>query len=314
MTRTSQVPVNQVDTGPGGAELLRDADRRAAWMLLIDGVPQSHVDLDDPEYLDFEYVRRLGHVIDTAAPAAQPLRVLHLGAGALTLARYVTATRPGSEQLAVEIDAALVDLIRLRLPLRRVSSRAPRSQGACADGAAGHRSGRPRPRPVRIRVGDAREVLEQLPKGSFDVVIVDVFAAGRTPAHLTSVEFAASADRVLRDGREGHGAGVFAVNVADGAPLAHARAQVATVLAVFSHACVIADAAVLRGRRFGNLVLAASAGPLPADVLTRRAAADPMPGRVLHGDELARFASGAKPVTDADARPSPAPPPGAFAL
>jgi hypothetical protein len=31
-----------------GAELLRDADRRAAWMLLIDGVPQSHVDLDDP--------------------------------------------------------------------------------------------------------------------------------------------------------------------------------------------------------------------------------------------------------------------------
>ena len=63
-----------------GPELLRDADRRAAWMLLIDGVPQSHVDLDDPGYLDFEYVRRIGHVIDEAAPAGQPLRVLHLGA------------------------------------------------------------------------------------------------------------------------------------------------------------------------------------------------------------------------------------------
>jgi len=314
MTRTSEVPVNRVDTGPGGAELLRDADRRAAWMLLIDGVPQSHVDLDDPEYLDFEYVRRLGHVIDTAAPAAQPLRVLHLGAGALTLARYVTATRPGSGQLAVEIDAALVDLIRLRLPLGRVSARAQRSQGVRADGADVHRSERARPRPVRIRVGDAREVLEQLPNGSFDVVIVDVFAGGRTPAHLTSVEFAASARRTLRSDHKGHGAGVFAVNVADGAPLAHARAQVATVLAVFSHACVIADAAVLRGRRFGNLVLTASAGPLPVDVLTRRAAADPMPGRVLHGDELTRFAAGAKPVTDANARPSPAPPPGAFAL
>ena len=60
----------------GQAELLRDADRRAAWMLLIDGVPQSHVDLDDPGYLDFEYVRRIGHVIDEAAPAGQPLRVL----------------------------------------------------------------------------------------------------------------------------------------------------------------------------------------------------------------------------------------------
>jgi spermidine synthase len=292
MTRTSgrratEVPVDRVDTGQGGAELLRDADRRAAWMLLIDGVPQSHVDLDDPEYLDFEYVRRLGHVIDTAAPATQPLAVLHLGAGALTLARYVAATRPGSKQLAVEIDAALVDLIRLRLPLRQSA----------------------RTRPVRIRVGDAREVLEQQSAGSFDVVIVDVFAGGRTPAHLTSVEFAAAARRVLRQR-----AGVFGANVADGAPLAHVRAQVATVLAVFSHACLIADAAVLRGRRFGNLVLAASADPLPVDALTRLVAADPMPGRVLHGDELTRFAAGAKPVTDANASPSPAPPPEVFAL
>ena len=272
--------VNRVETGYGRAELLRDADRRAAWMLLIDGVPQSHVDLDDPGYLDFEYVRRLGHVIDAAAPAGQPLRVLHLGAGALTLARYVAATRPGSPQLAVEVDAALVDFIRLRLPL----------------GAR-----------LRVRVSDARAELERLAAGSFDVVIVDVFAGGRTPAHLTSVEFWAAARRAVR------GPGVMAANVADGAPLAHARAQVATARAVFPHACVIADAAVLRGRRFGNLVLAASPGPLPVDALTRRAAGDPMPGRVLHGRDLDRFMAGAKPVTDATATPSPAAPPGAFA-
>ena len=194
----------------GRAELLRDADRRAAWMLLIDGVPQSHVDLDDPGYLDFEYVRRIGHVIDEAAPAGQPLRVLHLGAGALTLARYVAATRPGSPQLAVEVDAALVDLIRLRLPPRN-----PR---------------------LRVRVGDARAELERLRPGSFDVVIADVFAGGRTPAHLTSAEFWAAARRAVR------GTGVVAANVADGAPLAHARAQVATARAVFPHACLIADA------------------------------------------------------------------------
>src|SRR5579864_8414355 len=150
MTRTSGRPgreaqVSAVDSVHGHAELLRDADRRAAWMLLVDGVPQSHVDLDDPEYLDFEYVRRLGHVVDTAAPEGQPLRVLHLGAGALTLARYVAATRPGSRQVAVEIDAALVDLVRLQLPTRR----------------------------VRIRIGDARAVLERLAAGSFDVVIAD---------------------------------------------------------------------------------------------------------------------------------------------
>jgi spermidine synthase len=273
----AEAPVSRVETGR--AELLRDADRRAAWMLLVDGVPQSHVDLDDPGYLDFEYVRRLGHVIDAAAPAGQPLRVLHLGAGALTLARYVAATRPGSSQLAIEVDAALVDFIRRRLP-------GPR---------------------VRVRIGDARAVLERLAAGSFDVVIADVFAGGRTPAHLTSAEFWAAGRRALRD------TGVFAANVADGAPLAHARAQVATARAVFPHACLIADAAVLRGRRFGNLVLAASPGPLPADTLTRRAAGDPMPGRVLHGRDLARFAAGAKVVTDATATPSPAAPAGAFA-
>ena len=273
--------VNRVDTGYGRAELLRDADRRAAWMLLVDGVPQSHVDLEDPGYLDFEYVRRLGHVIDTAAPAGQPLRVLHLGAGALTLARYVTATRPGSPQLAVEVDAALVDLIRLRLPPRN-----PR---------------------LRVRVGDARAELEKLAPGRYDVVIADVFAGGRTPAHLTSAEFWAATRRAVRE------TGVVAANVADGAPLAHARAQVATARAVFPHACLIADAAVLRGRWFGNLVLAASPGPLPVDALTRRAAGDPMPGRVLHGRDLDRFMAGAKPVTDATATPSPAAPPGAFA-
>jgi len=277
--RATQAPVDSVDGAHGHAELLRDADRRAAWMLLVDGVPQSHVDLDDPGYLDFEYVRRLGHVIDTAAPPGQPLRVLHLGAGALTLARYVAATRPGSPQLAVEVDAALVDLVRLRLPLRR----------------------------VRVRVGDARAVLERLRAGSYDVVIADVFAGGRTPAHLTSVEFAAAARRVLSDG------GVFAANVADGAPLAHARAQVATVRAVIPQVALIADAGVLRGRRFGNLVLVASPAALPVDRLTRLAAGDPMPGRVLQAEELTRFAAGAKPVTDSNASPSPAPPAEAFA-
>jgi spermidine synthase len=264
-----------------GAELLRDADRRTAWMLLIDGVPQSHVDLDDPGYLGFEYVRRIGHVIDEAAPAGQRLRVLHLGAGALTLARYVAATRPGSPQLAVEVDAALVDLIRLRLPPRN-----PR---------------------LKVRVGDARAELERLRPGSFDVVIADVFAGGRTPAHLTSAEFWSAARRAVR------ASGVVTANVADGAPLAHARAQVATARAVFPHVCLIADAAVLRGRRFGNLVLVASPQPLPTGALTRRAAGDPMPGRLVHGGDLARFTAGAKPVTDATAVPSPAAPPGAFA-
>ncbi len=258
----------------------------------MDGIPQSHVDLDDPQYLEFEYMRLLGHLVDLAAPASEPLRVLHLGAGGLTLARYVAATRPGSCQLAVESDAALAEFVRRRLPL---------SQGGRQ--ASVTRAGR-----VRIRVGDARSVLEQVPAGSFDVVVADLFAAARTPAHLTSAEFAIAVARALTP------SGIYAANVADGPPLAHARARVATVCSVFPHACLIADPAVLRGRRFGNLVVAAARRGLPVAGLARRAAGDPFPGRLVRGADLDRFAAGAKPITDARAEPSLRPPPDVFAI
>jgi predicted O-methyltransferase YrrM len=275
---------------PDAVELLADPDRPRAWTLLVGSTPQSYVDLDDPLYLDFEYVRRLGHLLDLAAPAAAPLRVLHLGGGALSLARYVAATRPGSSQLAVDSDADMVDLVRERLPLRQPSRR------------AGGRPGR-----IRIRIGDARAVLEKLRPGSFDVVIADLFAGARTPAHLTSLEFTEAAGQALAPG------GLFAVNIGDGPPLAHTRARAASVRDVFAAACLIGDAAVLRGRRFGNLVLGASDRDLPVADLARRVAADPFPGRILAGDDLDRFISGARAITDGRAQLSPAPPPGVFA-
>src|SRR3954447_18629440 len=252
----------------GIAELVRAPDRPRAWTLLLDGAPQSHVDLDDPAYLDFEYVRRLGHLVDLVAPPGRPLRVLHLGGGGLTLARYVAATRPRSSQQVVEIDAALIELVRRRLPLER--------------GAR-----------IRIRAGDAREILTRAPEDAFDLIVGDVYAGGHSPAHLTSAEFFVLAARALRTG------GFFAANLADGAPLTFARAQVATLRSVLPEACLIADPAVLRGRRFGNLVLVAGRVPPPGAELTRRAAADPFPGRVVYGEELMRFSGGAPPVTDA---------------
>jgi spermidine synthase len=265
----------------GLARLEPDPDRPRGWTLTVDDAPQSHVDLDDPAHLDFAYQRRLGHVLDLAAPPGRPLRVLHLGGGALTLARYVAATRPRSTQQVVEVDAALTAFVRRELPL---------------DG--GWR--------IRVRSGDARAVLARVPDGWADVVVSDVFHGARTPAHLTSVEFVADGRRVLRPG------GLWTANLADGAGLTHLRGQVATVREVFGEVCAVADPAVLRGRRFGNVVLAASDAGLAVDGLTRRMAGDPHPGRVEHGPALAAFAAGAKPVTDATAVPSPAPPAGAF--
>jgi spermidine synthase len=278
-TRRSDVEREEVDSGT--VELMADPDRSRAWTLLLDGTPQSHVDLDDPGYLDFEYVRRLGHVVDLAASPGTPLQALHLGGGGLTLPRYIASTRPRSTQQVVEVDAALVDLVRRKLPLERTWR-------------------------VRIRTGDAREVLSRAPEDAFDLVISDVYAGGRTPAHLTSVEFLELATRVLRPG------GFFAANVADGAALAFARAQAATLRAVLPEICLIADPAVLRGRRFGNLILVGGRVELPVAALTRKAAGDPFPGRVVYGSDLTKFIAGAAPVTDATAQPSPNPPQGLF--
>jgi spermidine synthase len=271
-----------VEVVDGGlAELLPDRDRARGWTLLIDGAPQSHVDLDDPAYLSFEYQRRLGHVIDLVAPPGRPVQVVHLGGGALSLARYTAATRPRSTQQVVERDAALVQLVRRELPLD------PNAR-------------------IRVRSVDAREGLAKVPDGWADLVIADVFSGARTPAHLTSAEFVTEVRRAVKD------SGVYAANLADGPPLAHLRGQIATVASVFPELALVADPTVLRGKRFGNAVLVASGLPLPIAELTRRAASDPHPARVEHGRELLDFTGGAAPVTDAVAVASPAPPPSVF--
>lgn len=264
------------ESGVQRTELLRDADRPGSWLLMVGGTPQSHVDLDDPAHLDFEYVRRLGHVADLAAESGRPVDVLHLGAGALTLARYVAATRPGSRQRAVDIDAELIELVRRELPWDKRAA-------------------------IRVGTGDARAWLAERRDSSADLVVCDVFAGARTPAHLTSAEFMADAARVLRRG------GTLAVNIGDGHALRHARRQVATARSVFAHVALIAEPSVLRGRRFGNLVLAASDTALPTDELSRRAHRDPDMARLLTGSELTRFSAVATPVRDADAQDSPAP-------
>ena len=245
----------------------------------VDGTPQSHVDLDDPSHLHFEYVARMGAVIDRLRMPGQPLTAVHLGAGALTLPRYVEHTRPGSRQQVIELEQPLVDLVRAQLPL-------------------------PRGAQIRVRIGDARDVAARLPaglQGAADLVVSDVFAGAQTPAHLTTVEyFRILAGLLTPDG-------VLLVNVADGAGLAFARREVATVRAVLPEVIVLAEVQTLKGRRFGNLVIAASPSPLPVEWLPRLMAAGPHPAKVAQGAELDEFARGAQVATDADATASPKP-------
>ena len=260
----------------GTAELLQDLDHEDGWLLSVDGVAQSYVDRADPTRLEFDYVRLMGDVVD-ALPDG-PLSVVHLGGGGCTLPRYVAATRPSSRQLVVEADLALAELVRSSF------------------GTAG----------FRLRTGDARAELPRLRQGESDLVVADVFESAVMPLHVTTLEWVEQVRRLLRSG------GTYVVNVADGRPLSFARGQVATLLAAFPHVLLLADPSVLRGRRFANLVLAASDAPLPEASLVRTVSRAAGRARLVSGDALRDFTGGAAVVTDATARSAPRPPPDLF--
>ncbi len=265
----------------GTARLLPDLDRPHAWLLTVDDVPQSYVDLADPGHLEFEYVRRLAQLLTTTVPDEQPPRVVHLGGGALSLPRHLAHRRPGSRHLVVEDDGALIELVTATL-------------------------GEP-PAGVELCHGDAAAVLSELPPHSVDAVVADVFSGDRTPAHLTTPAFLRRSAAALRPG------GVHLANLADSAPFAFLRPQLAAAAEVFAEVCLVAEPSVLRGRRFGNVVLAASDRSLPVAELTRGCAADAFPARVVHGPALLRFLGDARPPGDAGI-PSPRPPEGAFTV
>ena len=250
-----------------------------SFTLVVDGTPQSHVNIDNPAELFFEYIQRMGHVIDQIGEPGEPITAVHLGAGAFTLPRYVEATRPGSRQQVVELESDLVDFVRSELPW------SPRAQ-------------------IRVRHGDAREVVGKFPpglRGSVDLLVIDIFSGARTPAHVTSLEFYSEAVTLLSD------EGIVLVNVADGPGLAFARGQASTLASVVADVALLAETQILKGRRFGNVVLVGSKSPLPLEWMPRLLAGGPHPSKVVSGPELKEFIAGAPIVTDATAIQSPPP-------
>ncbi|MQA06853.1 MAG: spermine synthase [Streptosporangiales bacterium] len=269
----------QVDGGV--AEIVPDNNRPYAAELYVNGAPQSHVDLAEPDYLCYEYVQHITDVLDVAFPPRAPVDVLHLGGGALTLPRYLAASRPRSRQRVVEVDAQLVTLVRNALPL-------PPRHG------------------ITVSTGDARQALDRVRPASYDAIVVDVFAGPLMPASLASREAFGELAEALRPG------GTLVVNLADGKALTFARALVATARDVLAPLRVVVDAQVWRGRRFGNLVLIASGCPDLDQPLRRRLAGGPFPARLIDDPELARFAADATVMTDATAVGSPLPPADTF--
>lgn len=304
MTPESRPVTRTVDFGT--AKLLPDVDRPRAWLLTVDGAPQSYVDLDDPAYLEFEYTQRIAHVLESAFDA--PVDAVHLGGGGLTLPRRLGRTRPGSRQQVVEADRGLAALVAEYLPLDDGPDRAEDSDDSDGPDRPEDPDSPSRP-DIAVHTADARAWLTAAPDDSADAIVADVFGGSRVPAHLTTVEFLREAARVL------HPHGVYVANIADAAPFPFLGSQLAAIREAFgatAELCLLAEPAVLRGRRFGNAVVAVARRPLPLDALARRCAGDAFPARLVSGAALDKLVR--SPVYDASAAPSPEPPAGAFTV
>lgn len=262
--------------------LIRPARVGGGFALTIDDIEQSHVDLDDPLLIRHEYLRRVANVIDVLTPAstsdgspstscspAAALRVLHLGAGALTLPRYIQASRPGSEQTVVEIEPQLVSFVIQQLPL-------------------------PPGTHLTSIVGDAFAAVEEFPAASFDAVVMDIFTDVGPVADLGSIGFYRAALALLSP------TGALVVNVGDSPGLRLFNRQAdfleeAAADASLPGVWTLCDASMLNGKAHGNLVLASGPGlsvKAGADmeaIAQRWKAAGPHPAAVLAPEETSEL-------------------------
>jgi precorrin-6B methylase 2 len=250
----------------GTAELSRDPMRPSGWVLSVGDVAQSYVDVDDPTFLEFAYLRHIAVVLHCVAGPGTPLDAVHIGCAACTLPRYLAATRPGSRQVAVDADAELMALVRAEFALDDVPG-------------------------LTIVTGDGRACLDSHPAASADLVVVDAFEKGSCPGGLVTLEATREVVRVLRPG------GLHVVNVMDVPGLPFTRRVAATLMAVHRRVLMLIEPHRLDERSNANVVLVGSAA-LPVLMIEATTAVMVPEARCLSGARLAAWCGGGQPLTD----------------
>ncbi|MDR2255602.1 MAG: fused MFS/spermidine synthase [Arthrobacter sp.] len=238
------------------AEWIEDPRRPGAWILEVGGAEQSTLVPGNPRALVYEYLQRIAPAIDAVGETGAPLHVLHLGGGALSLPRYVQATRPGSRQLVIDLDAELMPFVLESFPLEA-------------------------PGLTSIVIGDVREALPSPgTQDPYDVVILDISLGPGSPERLLETDFYRELLALLAP------EGTLLINVGDEQPLNITRRIAAQLSALGTSVWVSAHQGIADGRYHGNLILGASRRRWPRERLDGLRAAGPHPAAVLVGIEL----------------------------
>ena len=202
--------------------------------LILDHLVHSYNKLDDPNYLQYGYIKVYAEIADYLASRVpdRALRVLYVGGGGYTLARHIEATYPNARQEIMEIDPGVTRTVYEQLGVDRSSTN------------------------IATYNVDARLMLNQLAAtspGSYDLVIGDAFNDLSIPYHLTTREFDQQIKRVLKPG------GIYLALVIDrmnGGKFIPAYTN--TVLQVWPAVQVLADSDTFGTSSASTFVVAAS--------------------------------------------------------
>lgn len=241
-----------------------DASHQGGRALILDRLYNSYVDVGDPTYLEFRYIRLMADIVEVEAPSG-PLSVVSIGGGGFTFPGYIEATRPGSTNIVLEIDPKLVGIGRDELALSD---------------------------DIDVVVDDARISLRDVDDGSTDVVVGDAYSGASVPWHLTTVEYVQEIQRVLKPG------GVYTLNVIDYGHRDFVRSETKTLRDVFSQVALFAPESYLTGTGGGNYVLVASDSPIDVPAVEAQLRHRGGTERGIEDGDLDRFVGDSFVLTD----------------
>jgi spermidine synthase len=149
--------------------------------LILDHLVHSYNSLEDPNYLQYGYIRVYAEIADMLAQRLpdRSLRVLYIGGGGYTLARHIEATYPNARQEIMEIDPGVTQTVYEQLGVDPATTN------------------------ITTYNIDGRLMANQLAareSGQYDLIIGDAFNDLSIPYHLTTREFDQELKRLLKPG------------------------------------------------------------------------------------------------------------------
>ena len=142
--------------------------------LVLDHLVHSYTDLQDPLYLEYEYIRMYEEIVGWQAKKRESLKVLFLGGGGYTFPRFIERKYPRAVIQVVEIDPEITRVVEKYLGISD-------------------------PTQIRSFNEDGRWfVMNCKEKGTYDLIFGDAFNDLSIPYHLTTKEFAMQLRSLLK--------------------------------------------------------------------------------------------------------------------